>query len=102
MLSAPLIEQLAREGAREHARRVRPSYLLQGVPERPHRRGPLRALAPKVGRLLVVVGARLGGLPEGMAPASQRGGGGGRLAEAGGLSVVPGGAGAASRRPDRR
>lgn len=107
MLSAPLVEQLARERERERARRVRPDYLLQGDLERSHRR-PLRALAPKVGRLLVSVGARLGGLPDGMAPASRRGGGSGgggggaRWAEAGGLSVTPGGAGADGRRPSRR
>ena len=52
-MSAPLIEQLAKERANDHARRVRPNCFLQGDLERCYRRRPLRALAPKVGRLLV-------------------------------------------------
>ena len=101
MLSAPLVEQLARERERERARRVRPDYLLQGDLERSHRR-PLRALAPKVGRLLVSAGARLGGLPDGMGPPSRCGCVGTRWAEAGGLTLVLGGRGSDGRRPGPR
>lgn len=84
MFSAPVIEQLARERARDAARRsadaarLSPPFPVRGVRAgqgKPLPRRLLRALARPVGRLLVSAGARLGGLPEAVPAASPPGGG---------------------------
>ena len=83
-MSASLIEQLARERARDLARRsVGAPRLSRDRSVQPARPRPvglrparlLRALARPLGRLLVGAGARLGGLPD-TAPAASRPGGG--------------------------